>query len=315
MERRRKHAAIVISFFTLLIITMMVFGKANREKNILAYAPGTPEIAAQHLYFLSPHNDDTILTFGGLLLNTQGFPDKEKDVMVFFNVSNYSADGLLHQKTEAHVRDIVLKRVDEDMAALSQVFGGWQNYTYTLYGEKDALLRGRVYPRGKDFSVFRPEDIKLYQRIYERVKTIVRQPNCAIFVPSAVGEHLDHFILREAVIKAAYELNTQAQCQIYFGEDQPYTGQKPKPAQIELNQFVTRLGLKPIAYPIDVNAKIDLFAKHYHSQFKESYVTALKLRSRQVGGEQLYLWPKEQYGKAPTDVSCKHDYCHLLPKP
>lgn len=310
MELRRKHVAFVASFFTLLIITMMVFGKANRN-SIVTPPKGTPEIAAQHLYFLSPHNDDTILTFGGLLLNTQGFPDKEKDVMVFFNVSNYSSDGLLHEKTEEHIRDTVLKRVDEDMAALSQVFQGWQNYTYTLYGEKDALLRGRIYPRGKNFSEFRPEDIKLYESIYERAKTILRQNDCAVFVPSAVGEHLDHFIVREAVVKAAHDLNTAAQCQIYFGEDQPYTGQHPKQAQMELNQFVTRLGLKPLAYPINVKAKIDLFVQHYHSQYKESYPVALKERAAQVKGEQIYLWPRDQYGKAPTDLSCKQKFCQF----
>ncbi|MSP53043.1 MAG: hypothetical protein EXR81_02170 [Gammaproteobacteria bacterium] len=278
-----------------------------------------PNIKEKNLVFLSPHPDDIALTFGGLVLANKGFKKHLIHYSVFFGTSNWT-DNELNIKTDHRIEYVTVTRFAENRLALNRMFGGWQNYHFTFQPFWDSLLRDYAGPPtagggpGGDFSTFRPIEKKTFQDIVALVKPIVAQKDTAIFILLAIGSHIDHFILREAVITAAYELGDQAHAQIYLGEDQPYTGSlaNTKVTVATIKQLTKRLGLQPLTYPIKIQEKVDLFQEIYFSQYSPDYIVGLKNRAKQLnGGERIYLWPKENYKKTPSDPSCKQSYCKL----
>lgn len=280
-----------------------------------------PVISQTNLYFLSPHADDISLTFGGLIQSEDGFKNKNIRYTTYFGTSNWTANEL-NLSTDKRVNTITHMRFKEDRDALTELFGGWKNYLYTFHGYHDAPLRDYVGSLtaaggpGGNFSTFREAEKKLFIEFYNNVKPILAQPDCAAFVLMANGFHIDHFILREAVIKAAHDLKDQAQCQIYFGEDQPYTGANPDAVNAQILEFVDRLGLVPITYPIDVDKKIALFTNNYFSQYEPVYPSAIEARTKLLGdgvrgGERIYLWPIVNYKNSATDPTCTQDFCQL----
>jgi hypothetical protein len=278
-----------------------------------------PKINEKNLVFLSPHADDIALTFGGLILAAKGFQKQRINYQVFFGTSNWT-ENELNVKTEHRVETVTVTRFAEDRLACNKMFGGWQRYHFTFQPFWDSLLRDYTGPQtagggpGGNFSTFRAIEKQYYQEIVELVKPVIAQKDTAVFMLLAIGSHIDHFILREAVITAAYELGDKAQAQIYFGEDEPYTG-SPQNARVTvatLKKMSTRLGLIPITYKIDLDAKISLFENVYYSQYSPDYIAGLRNRTKQLKGcERIYLWPKENYQKTPSDPSCKQGYCKL----
>lgn len=282
----------------------------------------TPIIPERKLFFLSPHPDDIALTFGGLLLNEKGFPGKESFYEIFCSISNYSAN-FLDLQTDARVKRVTLMRTEEDLSFLMDVFGGWDKFRYRAHGEYDAPLRhfpGPIDVLGQplgpvgDFSTFRKEEKDFFLRTYHWAKgVLLPQRDCAAFVLMANVHGIDHFVVREAVIKAAHDLGPDAECQIYFGEDQPYTGVPGEVHDLvveQIKQLTHRLGLEPITYPIDAEAKVKIFNAHYLSQY-EDYRPAIVRRAEEIGGERIYRWDMRRYGSAATEPSCTEPYCQL----
>lgn len=280
-----------------------------------SHSQAKTQIAERTNYFLSPHLDDTVLTFGGLILKGT-FHEKSNNVIVFFGMSNYTTNGPNEDVSDARVEYVTSTRMREDRSALTQIFGGWANYNYTLYVAKEATLRFFKGPKNAgggssgDFSSFRQAEIDAYEDAQKKVSAILLEKNCAVFVLSAVGSHIDHFIVREAVISAAYKLGDKVQCQIYFGEDQPYMGFHPESADKDMRALVSRLNLEAMSYSIPVEKKIEAFKAHYFSQYDDGYIKGLRARSALLqGGEQIYKWSRKLYKVAGKDGSCKKEFC------
>lgn len=272
-------------------------------------------IKEKNIYFLSPHFDDIPLTFGGLILNGT-FKEKNNNVIVFFGLSSYSANGPDKDKSDERVNYITNTRAKEDRSALTELFHGWRNFKYSIYGEKENTVRNFKGPKNAgggpsgNFSSFRPIEIETFNNIYEELLPILQKKDCAAFVLSGIQSHIDHFMVREALIKAVHDLGNRAQCQIYFGEDQPYAGANKAITNNDLKYMKERLHLETITYPIDVNKKVDTFARNYYSQYEDSYIDAIRSRAIELNkSERIYIWPKENYKFANTDLSCKEHFC------
>ncbi|AJR08713.1 PIG-L family deacetylase [Photobacterium gaetbulicola] len=275
-------------------------------------------IPEQNLYFLSPHPDDILLTFGGLiskLANEGSIEHKTNVTEVFFSLSNYSTNHL-DILTNKRVLDITKMRFNEDFSAHTEMFGSWNNFRYKTAGFYDAPLR--LYEGsptagggpGGTFSDFRQAEIDVYNRIAADITPILKQEDCAAFVLLANGSHIDHFVVREAVMKAAHDLGKDAQCQIYFGEDQPYTGANPDKAQDELNTIKARLpnnAISKITYWYDKDYKLELFKKYYLSQYDVGYIPPLE----SAEFENIYKWDKSTYGELQKHHLCNSSYCSL----
>ena len=275
------------------------------KENIVMSEHTPVKIKEKKLFFLSPHPDDITLTFGGLIIANKGFKNYAKEYHVFFGTSNWTENDIDIQ-TNHRVETVTLTRFSENRFALNALFGGWNQYHFNFYGFYDAVLRqynGPVTAGGGpwgNFSTFRKVEKENFEEIVHIVKRILQIKDSAVFVLMANGSHIDHFILCHAVIKAAAELGSKAVAQIYFGEDQPYTGDPAHRVAVgkEIKKFSQHLGLIPLTYSIDIEAKMNIFSNYYISQFSPSYMVGLKARAKALnGGERIYLWPKENYIK------------------
>ena len=106
-------------------------------------------------------------------------------------------------------------------------------------------------------------------------------------LPLGIKEHIDHILLREALMDAWDELEQKTNTTICFGEDQPYAGLADKNDWDIARSYLNALPLIEINYPIDTERKSDLLMNHYPSQVEESYREGVLNRAEQL---------KQKYG-------------------
>lgn len=302
-----------------------------------AQSTPVPNIPETNILFVSVHPDDTPLTFGGMIQNNQGFNGQNKIITIYeaFNQTNYTADVGAKIFTNERIAYVTALRYREDANAYNDLFTSWTNYTF--WGRLYPELSLRYYLEqlhlppytddGEDFidnepqtgfNLFGVQSIKYYQIIYNDFLKLFNQPNCAAFLPSAVGnsvyqQHPDHFLVREAAIQAANTLGKTLSpdqiCQIYFGQDQPYTNGDLPGSLVFFNNFLTRLGNNDPQY--NITYLMDKYAKwamlqNYKSQLDAGYERSLLLRNN----ETIYLWPKSAYATVQPDPTCgQRSYC------
>jgi LmbE family N-acetylglucosaminyl deacetylase len=171
----------------------------------------------QNLIFVSPHADDIALTFGGLINNEKGLSDKNNTTMLIFSQSQWTENDNAKDLSPQRISKVSQMRLNEDQAALDNLFNF--NYRMETYGYPDAPIRHYEGPKtagggpGGNFSTFGTPEKQVYQDLVPMFENKLKTPNCAMFVLMANGYHVDHFIVREAVITAARNLGKKAQCQ------------------------------------------------------------------------------------------------------
>lgn len=289
-----------------------------------------PNIQEHNIIILSTHPDDAVLTFGGMIQNNEGFQDQNKIITIYepFGMTNYTVDGGFENYTNDRISDVTSLRLKEDYKAYNRLFNGWGQYAFNgkLYPEMTLrhYLANKaldLIPQGEEVSVlqglnvdviqYTHEDLVYYDKIYHDLLFLLNQKDCAVFAQGGVGNprfipHPDHILLREAVIQAAHDLAQKKPlteiCQIYFGEDQPYTNGDLAGSISNIAAFRKRLGniesKYVIEYKIDKEKKLKLFKDSYKSQNGSSYLFALLKRD----DERVYLWPKNRYAKVTTNI-------------
>ena len=252
----------------------------------------------QHVYFISSHPDDTTLTFGGFIYgqaHTYGFltapmvnkfDGRDVHNKVMMSITSWaSLDGSSTASDQGTSNAMVTKvtglRYAEDYSSVTNLFGGWQHVVYSSSGYLDAPLRGYVGPvtagggSGGNFAAFHAPEKSTFLRMVEEFKPIVRQEDCTMFVQLANGSHIDHFIVREAAIRAVYELaqTGEAKCQVVFGEDQPYTSANLAQSANDLQHLQARLPVNaleqkdiPVPQVQGESVKLNFYKTYYPSQ-------------------------------------------------
>ena len=250
-------------------------------------------IPENNIIILAPHYDDVPLAFGGYLdalVDNQLVHSKNIRVINIFSRSNYQV------RDEEGNADVSLKRIQyatgirllEDLNCLDELIGH-DNYTYELKGERECMLRQKNWKQGEVFEFpqgnkknFDEEDWEIYARIKKYAVQWINPEDTAVLLPLGVKEHVDHIILRDAVLDAKSELADEGKAIIYFGEDQPYTGLADKNdwevAEVTLNAF----SVERIDYSVDENRKADLVFEYYQTQVEESYREGILNRSAQL---------------------------------
>ena len=279
----------------------------------------------ENLIIISPHQDDAILTFGGyiqLLKDTGKLNNIRTEINVMVGLSNYSTNW--HNVTTEHrIMNISKNRYSEDLDGLSDLFGGWDKFRYKIQGLWDAPLRGYVGGvtagggSSGTFKDFRKEEIAEFNHAVEIIKPMLINEKSLLLVPIANGNHIDHFIMKEAVIKAAYLLGDEAKATIIFGEDQPYTGANPSAENDEINALSKRLPSNAIvknhiSLAKDSNgetSKLRVYKKNYLTQYDEGYLTPLENNTE----ETLYIWKSETYKSVKSHIDCgaEQTFCQL----
>ena len=173
---------------------------------------------------------------------------------------------------------------------------GHENYSYELLAEKECLLRQKGLKPGEEFEFpqgsrddFNEEDLQIYDRIKKQAYDWLLKEETALLIPLGVKEHIDHIILREAVVDARKELAQKVKATLCFGEDQPYSGLSEKNDWDKVEAFLKGVPVVSINYSMDEKRKSDLVMKHYPSQVEESYREGVLNRSALL---------QEKYGTA-----------------
>ncbi len=253
-------------------------------------------VTEKNIIILSPHYDDVVLTFGGFLdalVTNRLIQTKSIRIIQVFSQSNYQL------RDDDGNRDRSLKRIQyatgirllEDLNCLDDLVGHG-NYTYELMAERECMLREKSWKDGEAFEFpqgskedFESGDWQIYERIKNRAPDWLLSEACAILLPMGIKEHIDHIILRDALMDARDELGHLTNAAICFGEDQPYAGLAYEHDWDKAIAYLDRLPVTRINYHIDEQRKSDLTMKHYPSQVEESYREGILNRAGQLEKE------------------------------
>lgn len=269
----------------------------------------------KNLLFVSPHCDDILLTFFGLIEKHDGFADHNIQSLLIFSLAQWiTNDPNNDDLSLERIHRVTIQRYLEETEAINSLF---KNKARTEnYGYADAPIRSYKAPATSaggpwgNFSTFGKKEIEVYHDLIALFKNKLQIPESALFVLMANGSHIDHFIVREAVITAARNLGDKAKCKIYFGADQPYTGANPEQAVEQMLHLQQRLKLQKISYKINYQHKIDAFASHYPSQFSNEYKTSIENWAHfNNDHEDIYLWDPSDYAAAPADSTYNASPC------
>ena len=255
-------------------------------------------VTENNIIILSPHYDDVVLTFGGYLdalVSNQLIHTKNIRIIHVFSRSNYQL------RDDEGNRDQSLKRIQyatgirllEDLNCLDDLIGHG-NYTYEIMAERECMMRQKSWKAGEAFEFphgikkdFNTEDWEIYEQIKKQAGKWLISAECAILLPLGIKEHIDHILLREALMDARDELEQNTAATIFFGEDQPYAGHADKTDWDKARTYLNELPAVKINYCINAERKSDLLMKHYPSQVEESYREGILNRADQL---------KQKYG-------------------
>jgi LmbE family N-acetylglucosaminyl deacetylase len=183
---------------------------------------GAEDVSTKAIY-LSPHLDDAVLSCGGSICS-QALSGTEVLVVTVFT-GTPSAAKLSSLATELHDRwgntqNPVAVRRQEDRRAL-----GTLGAEFLHLGFPDAIYRsdGDSFLYQSDQGLFgslHPSDASLVAQVAASLTAIRGLLVSTVFVPLAVGNHVDHQLVRDAVL-ATEGLPDRA----LFYEDYPYVEQ------------------------------------------------------------------------------------------
>ncbi|MBR9997470.1 MAG: hypothetical protein KFF73_00800 [Cyclobacteriaceae bacterium] len=250
-------------------------------------------IPENKIILLSPHYDDAPLTFGGyldVLSNSGLIQTKNICIVQIFSRSNYQA------RDDEGNRDTSLERIQfatgtrllEDLNCLDDLLGHG-NYRYEIKDEVECVIRQKSWKPGELFEfphgsreTFDAGDWEIYENIKKYASGWLSQEDTAILLPLCIKEHIDHVILRDAVMAVRENMKDKVKAVLYFGEDQPYTGLADENDWKKAEEFLKDLAVERIDYPVDENRKVDVIWKHYPTQVEESYRQGILNRALQL---------------------------------
>jgi hypothetical protein len=250
-------------------------------------------IPEKRLVLLSPHYDDVPLTWGGYLDAARrggALADKCVRVVNVFSRSVYQArdDEGNRDTSLARQQYATGIRLMEDVTCLDAVLGAG-GYGYELKLERECVVRQKAWKPGERFEfpqgnreTFDDEEWEIFASVKGYAVEWLERADTALLLPLCVKEHVDHVILREAVLERRAEMGDAARARLYFGEDQPYAGLGSEEDWRTAQEFVARLGLEPLDYAIDAERKSELVMTSYPSQVEDSYREGMVERSRQL---------------------------------
>jgi LmbE family N-acetylglucosaminyl deacetylase len=163
-------------------------------------------MAAEDAYafvYLSPHLDDAVLSCGGRIWQ-QAQAGAQVAVVTVFAGAQEPGQSLSPFADAVHERwghpiEAVLARREEDLQALSILGAKAVHWPYT-----DCIYRTTA---GGDFAYdseqalwgdIHPDEAILFQVVRERIGGLPLLPQGTLFIPLAVGMHVDHRIVRQA---------------------------------------------------------------------------------------------------------------------
>jgi LmbE family N-acetylglucosaminyl deacetylase len=171
-----------------------------------------------HIY-LAPHLDDVAFSCGGRIWHQTRAGERVAVVTVFAAAPEPTAP-LSSYARELHTRwgksaEAAKTRQEEDVEAMSLLGAEPLHWPYT-----DCIYRrtpGGDFPYASEEALWgevHPSEAGLVRELAERIRALPLPPGGTLYVPLAVGRHVDHLIVRQAAESSERLL-------IYY-EDFPY---------------------------------------------------------------------------------------------
>lgn len=155
---------------------------------------------------------------GGLAFELSRKKCRIEDWIIFSN-SNHIARDYEGNKdvSKERIKTVSNTRFKEELRAAKEI----GNVKIKLCRLNEALIRGhwKEHPHGFPYGFDEIKDRLEMEKIRKMLKSLLSK-NLQIFVPLAIQEHIDHFIVRQAIQDLLDHKNRK--CQIFFYEDLPY---------------------------------------------------------------------------------------------
>lgn len=235
--------------------------------------PATPPVAighAPHSIILSPHLDDAALSCGGRMLGDQS--------VLVVNVFNKGAWWRFPHTIADADRIQACRNVEEAM--VSRLSGA----VIKSLDLPEALLRG--HPMAELFTA-KPDarDAEVAGHIRQAVAALAHEhPLVHWFLPLAVGEHIDHHIVRDAAIKALADAQVKP-THVHFYEDLPYAAKLGPEADFSTRIPGQTLREESLDIEDQLPWKLELL-RAYWSQFRLGDFAELGRYAKAVGGSE-----------------------------
>jgi LmbE family N-acetylglucosaminyl deacetylase len=225
---------------------------------------------APHSIILSPHLDDAALSCGGRMLGDQS--------VLVVNVFNTGAWWRFPHGPEDAQRIQACRQREE--ALVSRLSGA----TMKMLDLPEAMLRG--YPLAEVFTAA-PDarDEQVAVQVRQAVAALAREHRLAHwFLPLAVGDHIDHRIVRDQAI-ATLAAEQVKPTHLHFYEDLPYAAKLGPDA--DFSSHVPGHTLREESLEIEelLAWKIELL-RAYWSQFRWAELAELARYAKSVGGDE-----------------------------
>lgn len=264
--------------------------------------PVTDIIPETNLVMFVPHYDDFLLGLGGYVLELREqncIAAKNFHVVQVFSRSNYQNGSGNSDTSLERIKMATGRRIIEELDCLDDLLGA-RNYRYELLGERECMLRGKVFaademefPHGM-YSDFTPEDWEIFGRLKNTIRKWASQVDTALVFPLAIKEHIDHFITREAGITVAEEMGDRAKAGFYFQEDKPYAGLQTPEERERIDAFIRSHALQPRVYRHHPERVAGLAFTHYISQVDDTYRTGIINRGEELKAIYQSQFPCDQ---------------------
>ncbi len=268
-------------------------------------------IPEENIIVFCPHYDDFSLDLGGYIIELKErgiLQSKHFHILLVFSISNYlTAQGEKNfDVSQNRIKYATGRRIIEDNNCIDELLGEHQ-YRYELIREREAMLRSKVFADSEmeyaqgDYNNFSNEDHQIFSRLQHLVKQWASQENTALVFPLAIKDHIDHFILREAAVRVANEMEKAARASFYFIEDRPYAGIMAMEDRARLENFITGNKLQARVFRHHPEEVVDLVFKHYISLADEVYRKGVLQRSQELQDEYGLDAPCDRIFWLPTN--------------
>ena len=222
---------------------------------------------------LSPHYDDFIFSLGGLAWHWSNHSKPPTTNLVLFSQSGYANDQ--NQFLSASVAAVSQLRLKEEQRALGEL----HNVKLILGHQLDAPLRGyRDVTRPRHFKLL--SERALHRKLTDLIISVFRL-NGQIFIPLAIGSHIDHLLVRDVAMKLIKSAEFNQKKSFYFYEDLPYAGSRELADKKNATEFIKNNHLRPIEFEISLIEKLRLI-NFYPSQLNEKTIKEIKFHASSI---------------------------------
>lgn len=249
-------------------------------------------ITEKNIICVSPHYDDFLFFLGGYVLEM-----KQRNLLAtkrFTNISVFSRTNYQERDAEGN-KDRDLKRIQfatgirmiEDLQCLDDLLGA-HAYIYRVMGEEESLVRGKCFGEGEmemaygSYDTLEKYDWEILVRMQACIREIAMEDDTAIILPLAMKGHIDHFIVREAGLRAFLDLGDQVRAAFYFAEDKPYAGLLDEQEMQLTADFIDKYHLEDRGFSHHPEEMLRLAFLHYPSQVDDVYRLGIAARDKQL---------------------------------